>query len=199
MSARRPHPRRGRGTLLTIAALLLGSAALRIGLEAEAAFAETPDANTGGEVAAEEDPETFACRGADGFEPLIEALRAREARVAAREAEIEDRMHALSVADAEITRRLEELAAAEAALRETLAQAETAAENDLARLTAVYENMKPAEAAALFETMDPGFAAGFLGRMRPEAAAGVMAGLTPETAYTVSVMLAGRNAGAPRE
>lgn len=47
--------------------------------------------------------------------------------------------------------------------------------------------------------MDPGFAAGFLGRMRPEAAAGIMTGLSPETAYTISVVLAGRNADVPRD
>jgi flagellar motility protein MotE (MotC chaperone) len=46
--------------------------------------------------------------------------------------------------------------------------------------------------------MDPDFAAGFLGRMRPAAAAGIMAGLSPQKAYTISVLLAGRNAQAPK-
>jgi flagellar motility protein MotE (MotC chaperone) len=58
--------------------------------------------------------------------------------------------------------------------------------------------MKPKDAAALFEEMDPGFAAGFLGRMRAVAAASVMAGLSPQTAYSVSVIMAGRNANAPK-
>ena len=48
------------------------------------------------------------------------------------------------------------------------------------------------------KAMEPDFAAGFLGRMRPDAAAAVMAGLTPETAYSISVILAGRNATAPK-
>jgi flagellar motility protein MotE (MotC chaperone) len=51
----------------------------------------------------------------------------------------------------------------------------------------------------LFETMAPDFAAGFLARMRPEAAAAVLSGMTPGAAYTVSVLLAGRNALVPRE
>ena len=89
--------------------------------------------------------------------------------------------------------------AAEAKLASTLALADNAAENDLARMTSVYENMKPKEAAALFEEMSPDFAAGFLGRMRPDAAAAIMAGLSAPTAYTVSVVLAGRNASAPTE
>jgi flagellar motility protein MotE (MotC chaperone) len=35
--------------------------------------------------------------------------------------------------------------------------------------------------------------------MRPDAAAGIMAGLQPQTAYTISVVLAGRNAKVPTE
>ena len=80
-----------------------------------------------------------------------------------------------------------------------MAYADTAAEGDLARLTAVYENMKPKDAAALFEEMDPDFAAGFLGRMRADSAAGIMAGLSPPVAYSVSVLLAGRNANVPKK
>lgn len=188
--------RRGRGTLLTIIMLLVGSAVLRIGLEANAALAQSTEPEDPG---AQTEAAAGACSDMGDFDALIAELQAREARVASREAEIEDRMQALSVADAAIERRLEELASAEESLRDTITIVETAAEDDLDRLTAVYENMKPAEAAALFETMDAAFAAGFLGRMRPEAAAGIMAGLRPETAYTMSVMLAGRNAGAPRQ
>ena len=41
--------------------------------------------------------------------------------------------------------------------------ADKAAERDIARMTTVYENMKPAEAARIFERMDVKFAAGLLG------------------------------------
>ena len=92
-----------------------------------------------------------------------------------------------------------DLVEAEAALRETLSLADGAVEKDIARLTVVYETMKPKEAAALFEEMAPEFAAGFLARMRPEAAAQIMTGLSAEVAYTISVLMAGRNAQAPIE
>ena len=107
---------------------------------------------------------------------------------------LEDRMQALAIANEAAAARLAELAAAEDSLRRTLAIAETAAEDDLAGLTRVYETMKPKDAAALFERMDARFAAGFLARMRPEAGAGIMAGLSPEAAHAISVVLAGRNA-----
>ena len=80
-----------------------------------------------------------------------------------------------------------------------MATADKAAENDIGRLTAVYENMKPDQAAALFRLMEPSFAAGFLGRMRPDSAAAILAGLEPDLAYSISVVLAGRNADVPRE
>ncbi|MEF3048938.1 hypothetical protein V3C85_17155 [Tabrizicola sp. L79] len=105
----------------------------------------------------------------------------------------------MTLAEQSLETRLAELAAAEASLKATLALADGAAENDLTRLTAVYEAMKPAEAAALFETMAPEFASGFLGRMRPESAAAILSGMQPESAYSLSVLIAGRNALAPKD
>ena len=132
-------------------------------------------------------------------EPLLEALMAREARVAERELAIDDRLHALSVAEAELTERLSEVEAAEESLTAALALSETANDSDINRLTLVYENMKPADAANLFEQMAPDFASGFLVRMKPEASAAILAGLEPQTAYSISVIIAGRNANAPTE
>ncbi|WP_299047526.1 hypothetical protein [uncultured Tateyamaria sp.] len=132
------------------------------------------------------------------IKPLLDALRAREARVAEREGALAARSKALDVAQAEIERRLAALEATEARLRQTLTIAQTAAEDDLAKLTTVYENMKPKDASALFEAMEPAFAAGFLGRMQPEAAAKILAGLDPQAAYSISAILAGRNARAPK-
>ncbi|MDH3263637.1 MAG: hypothetical protein OEM24_06540, partial [Paracoccaceae bacterium] len=102
-------------------------------------------------------------------------------------------------AEEEVSSGLAAMAEAERNLRDLLTLADTAAEEDVARLTAMYEAMKPAEAAAVFEQMDPDFAAGFLGRMRADAAAAVLSGLPPEKAYALSVVLAGRNASIARE
>jgi len=129
---------------------------------------------------------------------LLEALQEREARVKEREQQQAMRKKALDIAQVEVERRIVALEQTEQKLRKTLAHAETAAEDDLARLTTVYENMKPKDAAALFEAMEPEFAAGFLARMRPDVAAKVMSGLDPQAAYSISAILAGRNARAPK-
>ncbi len=186
------------GTLLLISTLMIGSAVLRFGVEAAPTISREmnkplPDNAPAIAMAEPTDPER-----AD-FQVLISAINSREALLDAREARIQDRMKALTIADAAIEQKLVALVHAEEQLSATLALADGAAEGDLTRLTDVYEKMKPKDAAALFEEMNPEFSAGFLGRMRPEIAAGVMAKLSPKAAYSISVILAGRNTAAPRE
>ena len=185
-----------RGALWIIAALLLSSGVIRISTGTGPALAREVEAlidNT------PEPAESLKCETSESIAKVLEALGTRKDSLDRREAAFADRVAALSLAEQEIQKNLIALEAAETELSQTLALADTAAEDDLARLTAVYENMKPKEAAALFEEMAPDFAAGFLGRMRPDSAAAIMAGLKAPTAYTISVMLAGRNANVPTE
>ena len=194
---RRKRRLSNRGGLVMIAALLLGSAALRVGDNAGQAFAlSTDEVET---TPLETTPMAMQCETPEDLKPMLTAFQQRETQLATREEALRDRMHALKIADQKVTEKLAALTAAETALRDTIALAETAAEGDLARLTKVYETMKPKQAAALFEEMTPEFAAGFLGRMRPDAAAAILAGLSPEAAHTFSVVLAGRNADVPKE
>lgn len=125
----------------------------------------------------------------------VEALREDLDR---RAIALEDRESAIMRAQTLVEQRLVDLEAAEARLEALIALSDRAAESDLDRLTAVYETMPAPEAAAIFGQMDPSFAAGFLTRMTPAASANLMAELTPEQAYAVSVVIATRNAAAPR-
>jgi len=182
--------RAGQGALFVVAMLFASSGALRLGSGIGAALAKaentaTPDA-----------PQTTTCELPSA---LSQALSLREDRVAAQEASLKDRLAALALADAAITKRMEEMKAVEAELKATLSQADGAAEKDIQNLTAVYQAMKPKDAAALFETMSPEFAAGFLGRMPPESAAAILSGMSSEAAYGVSVIVAGRNADVPKD
>jgi flagellar motility protein MotE (MotC chaperone) len=180
--------------LPVVAGLLLASAALRgtgiVG--ASLAEAEPPPA----EGAA---PSGLVCEESGASESMLAAFRTREERLLAREAAVEDRARALGVAEAEVEEKLAALAEAEQSLSALLDVAESAASDDLAQLTAVYESMKPAEASAIFAQMDPFLAAGFLGMMRPESAAAVMSGLDPAAAYAISALIAGRHMDVPTE
>lgn len=183
------------GTLNIIGGLLITSAIVRSLDGTSQAMAQEDPANqadTPIEQAAQEAEQP-------DVETLLGALRAREMALDQREAELNGRMEVLGVIEAEVNEQMIALEDAERALRDTISIADTAAETDLARLTSVYENMKPKDAAALFEEMAPEFAAGFFGLMRPEPAALIMTQLEPQTAHAISVVLAGRNAGVPTQ
>ena len=183
-----------RGTLTLIAGLLVVSGVIRFSGGIGPALAREVDA-----MRTEVTPAVTETVPAPDVAAVLAALQAREAQVAVREAALEEKEQLLALARAEIEENLIALQEAETALAETRATASTAAEDDIGQLVAVYQSMKPKDAARLFEEMDPDFAAGFLARMRPDAAAAIMAGLDPKTAYSVSVLLAGRNAKVPTE
>lgn len=184
----------GRGLLWAIAGLFAASGALRvaeIGAQARATEAEPPHQS--------EAPAAQGCETAPGMMEMLADLKAREARIIEQEALLSDRRVALTLAEDRLETRLAELIAAEEALSRTVAIADSASEKDVARLVTLYENMKPKQAAPLFAEMAPEFAAGFLARMRPDTAAAVMESLEPKKAYSISVLMAGRNANAPQD
>ncbi len=194
MGIRRATKRRDRpraGVLTVISLLMIGSAAIRVGLEAGPALAKSAEP--------EQAKATQTPTDTRDVQVVLTELLRREKRVKQREDVVLDKEKALQIASEAIETRLAALQEAEESLRATLAVADKAAETDLTQLTDVYQNMKPKDAAALFETMDPTFASGFLSRMPPEVAANILAGLSPDAAYTVSVVMAGRNATAPQE
>lgn len=185
--------RPARGVLWVIVLCLATSGVIRLGVGSGPAIA--------GELAAltRAAPDAVDCPGDEDIAEVLALLQEREGRLAERESAMAARMQALAVAEEQVARNMTALKQAESSLTATMALASSAAEDDLTQLTAVYENMKPKEAAKVFAAMDPQFAAGFLGRMRTDAAAAILAGLEPDVAYAISVLLAGRNAGAPTE
>lgn len=185
-----------RGALFVVSSFLVASAVLRVGVGASEAIARE---DALGHTPMQTLSAPQFCEQPEDLRLLMAAFAEREKRIERQEEEIRNRMQALAVADGEVTRKLAALEDAEDKLRSVISMAETAADDDVSRLTRVYETMKPKNVAALFEEMDPEFAAGFIARMNPDSAAGVMAGLSPHAAYTISVVLAGRNANVPTD
>jgi len=195
----RPSKRRrmaGRGALLIVACMFVISGGLRLGSGTGLAVAREVEALRNPEVPMQ-NPET--CAPTPDAARLLEALLVRDEESKRLEQSLSEKERTLALVEEEVALRLAALETAERRLRDTIALADEAAENDLARLTTVYENMKPKDAAAVFEQMTPEFAAGFLGRMRPDAAAAVMSGMSPEAAYSATVLIAGRNANVPTD
>lgn len=193
----RKGPRRpGRGALALLAGLFVGSALARVAGGTGEAIAREIAAPSA--PVTEQDGDMASDLTRDEIVVLLAAFSDREAQLAERERALEDRLHALALAERAVEAQLADLVAAEDRLKATLAVADGAAEADVARLTAVFESMKPKDAARVFEEMDPDFAAGFIARMRPDAAAALLSGLSPASAYTISAILAGRHASVPK-
>lgn len=189
-----PRLRAQIGALPLLAGILIASGLLRLGDGTGQAIAREV-----GQIAGSTARAAPPDQPADpDLAPLVAALDARTERLDQREETLDARAAELAATEERLRAQLETLQAAKAELDGLLGIADEAAEADLGRLTAVYESMKPKDAAALFAEMEPQFAAGFLGRMRADAAAEIMAGLPPEIAYSMSVLLAGRNANLPR-
>lgn len=184
-------------SLSLVATVLISSALLRFSSDAGQAMARNIEEDEA--IKTSNEINEFTIIEDEGLRRMMISLQERKAKLDRREEMINERLKTLEAVDAEVTNKLQEITNTEEQLRQMLTIADKAAEEDILRLTQVYENMKPKEAAKLFEEMDPNFAAGFLGRMRPDAAAAIMAGLTAEAANLYSVILAGRNAVVPNE
>jgi len=181
-----------RGILVFVVAMLLLSGSLRLGSVGIAVASSPPDST---QAAADHDAE---CVTDAETQELMTLLQARSERVSAVEAEQKMRQVELANAEAKILESLNRVEEAEVRLSQTIQRVDGASSEDISKLTSVYESMKSKDAALLFEQMMPDFAAGFLAEMSPSAAAGILSGLTSEKAYAVSVVLAGRNANAPK-
>ena len=183
--------------LYLAAILLTASVVLRIVVQADQAVAL---------VQTKEDPlpatttvQSNTCEDTFDVEPVLTALNNRSARLDEKEEKLLELANTAEQAKIDAEARLAALEQAETRLKELVSVAQTAAQSDLAKLTAVYAAMNAKQAAALFEEMDPDFAAGFLGLLEPEKAAEILAGVSPSKAYALSVIVAGRNANAPTE
>lgn len=124
---------------------------------------------------------------------LMEMLRSREIELDAREKELKEGEAKAQESISALKSQLRELEVAEENLRRMIGLADIAADEDVKKVTALYENMKPKNASAVFELMEPALAAGVLSGMPAETASKILANLTPEKSYAISVFIAGRN------
>ena len=185
------------GPLGILSMILVFSAVVRVFASADAVIAATAKApETPTEAVPAADHSAQLCTPDTDLQRVLDSLRSREGALVTRETETDVRIKELLALEKRIKAEQATLVTERQALEATMSLADTAAEDDLVQLTAVYERMKPKSAAAHFEAMNAEFAAGFLGRMKPATAAAIMAQMDPQFTYAISVFLAGRNANA---
>ena len=108
-------------------------------------------------------------------------------------ADLERRRADIAVAEGTLTSKLRQLKA----LRDAGANGRTAMRQavgeDIDRVIAVYDQMKPAEAAAVLTNLPPDFAAEILMRVEPEAGARIIAAVDPGQAAILTTHMSARS------
>lgn len=144
------------------------------------AFAETPGLMDGcGDV-----PEAVA---------LAEELRDRGLRVERYLEVLGDRERDIQDAEASLRARLTELKAAKASIRSGTSHQQNRLQSDIDRLVAVYDQMKPAEAAAVLTSLPADFAAEILMRVEPDKGARIIAAVDPKQAAVLTTHMGARS------
>ncbi len=132
-----------------------------------------------------------ACVGGE----LAVAVRDRIISLDKRETAIADREAELKTYEAQVDKRLAELEEANNKLQANIKTVQDASNADIAKLAAIYQGMKPAQAGEIINEMDAKFAAGLIASMNNEQAAQIVANMDSQKAYLISVILANRSKG----
>jgi flagellar motility protein MotE (MotC chaperone) len=126
-----------------------------------------------------------------GCDPrLLGAIDERNKQLDTWSSDLADRARMLEVIEARAADQLRALEEQRRALEATLAGVEEGAAAEVARLTKIYENMNPKEAARIFEAMPADVAAGFIRRMSENKSALVMGRLNAQHAYAITLAMA---------
>lgn len=120
---------------------------------------------------------------------LADTLRLRGIAVDRALADLDRRKQDLAAAEERITARLEALKAAKSALGDAKTGKSDASAAGIERLIAVYDAMKPAEAATILAGLPPDFAAEILTRVQPDAGARIIAAIEPGQAAILTTYM----------
>ncbi|MDB6178747.1 hypothetical protein PAF17_14715 [Paracoccus sp. Z330] len=124
---------------------------------------------------------------------LAEELRDRALRIERYMQSIDDRKAELANAEATLRARLRELKAQKSGLQSRRQGTTSDVRADIERLVALYDQMKPAEAAAVLTNLPADFAAEILIRVRPEAGARIIAAVEPRQAALLTAQMGARS------
>lgn len=133
-----------------------------------------------------------------GDTTILEQLAERRKQLDRRQSELDQREALITAAEKRVAQRIAELQALESDINQK-SQADQAAEAAQMRsLAAMYEAMKPIDAAHIFDRLDMGVLSGLAKMIKPQKMAAILSLMTADTAHKLTIELAGvRSAGAP--
>jgi len=123
---------------------------------------------------------------------LAETLRLRGIAVDRVLADLDRRKDDLATAEQQLIRRLTALKQAKASVGDARAARDSGTAAGIERLIAVYDAMKPADAAMILTALPPDFAAEILARVQPDAGARIIARIEPGHAAVLTAHMGSR-------
>ncbi|WP_366656466.1 hypothetical protein [Fodinicurvata sp. EGI_FJ10296] len=123
---------------------------------------------------------------------LLDDLAARRDALDERERALTEREALQEIAERRIEEKMAELEALREQIRSLLGQVDGEREEQLAGLVAIYENMRPGDAARIFDGLDMDVLIDVLDRMAQRRSAPIIANMQPERAREVTRELADR-------
>lgn len=117
---------------------------------------------------------------------LAETLRERSLRIDRYMQDMQRRKDEIALAQKQLTERLVELRKLKQQIGQNDQGHARARNDDIARLIAVYDQMKPEQAAMVLSNLPPDFAAQILARVQPETGARIMASVEPGQAAVLT-------------
>ncbi|MDO5632023.1 MAG: hypothetical protein Q4G22_09305 [Paracoccus sp. (in: a-proteobacteria)] len=124
-------------------------------------------------------------------------LRDRALRIQTYTEALEAKKAELALAEQTLRTRLSELRAVQTSSHSRRSQASAAVQDDINRLVAVYDVMKPTDAAQVLTSLPPDFAAEILMRLTPENGARIIAAVEPGQAAILTTHMGARSARKP--
>ncbi len=128
--------------------------------------------------------------GSESEQVLLERLAARRAELDAREAELAMRADLVAAAEARLEERTQALVVLEARVNAMVEEQQAVEEGDFAGIVAMYEVMKPSEAATIFDDLDMNVLLRVARAIKPRKMSPILAKMNPERAQALTVALA---------
>lgn len=142
------------------------------------------------------DGELDALEGASDIAPgsteaiLLQRLAERRAELDGFAAELQTRLSVVEAAEMRIEERMSELSAMEAQINALVDAREGAEAEQFAAIVAMYENMRPGDAATIFNDLDQAVLVRVGHAMNPRKLGPIMAKMIPTKAQELTVLLA---------
>lgn len=121
---------------------------------------------------------------------VLESLAQRRKELDGRSAALDTREKLLSAAEKRVGARIAELKEIEARIAAQIETRDAESEKRMAGVVAMYETMKPKDAARIFERLDMGVLIDVVKRMQPRKMSAVLAAMDPVVAQDLTVELA---------